>query len=117
VKITLSDYGNREKLALDEIVTEFQRLINKASSLYESSKQYGRLEDLEEAIEILELVMSIIGDYISPLILPSLGVFLFDRFNHTGSMDDLNRAISITRNVLDATPYDDPGQARVLSNL
>ncbi|KAK4068325.1 hypothetical protein Purlil1_13828 [Purpureocillium lilacinum] len=44
---------------------------------------------------------------------PSLG----ERFERTGSMDDLNRAVDIASQAVEATPQDDADRARQLEDL
>lgn len=61
--------------------------------------------------------MSIAGDYITPTMFVSFGILLTHRFEHTGSMDDLDRAISLARNAVDAASHEDPQQAWFLSSL
>lgn len=67
---------------------------------------------MEEAIGIIEtaeLAVSITGGYITPIMFALLGSLLTERFKHSGSMDDLDRAINVTRNAIDA-PHDTPLQ-------
>ncbi|KAL8367940.1 hypothetical protein RB599_003723 [Gaeumannomyces hyphopodioides] len=46
-----------------------------------------------------------------------LGSLLGRRFDRTGSMDDLNRAVEVTDMAVDATPQDHPDRAAILNNL
>jgi tetratricopeptide (TPR) repeat protein len=71
---------------------------------------------LDEVIKTLELMVNIMGDTKSSANV-YLGTFLRQRFERTGSMDDLDRAINITRNAVDATTYDDPLYAKNLFSL
>ena len=50
-------------------------------------------------------------------ILDSFGAMLSRRFERTGSIDDLNRAVDVTSMAVDATPQDHPDRAVILSNL
>ncbi|UKZ70866.1 uncharacterized protein TrAtP1_011835 [Trichoderma atroviride] len=111
--VALEEPG-REKPATD---IQLERLREKVSRLYEDFKQHGRREDLEEAIETGELAISIAGPYISPFMSLSLAILLSDRFEMTGSMDDLDRAVGIARNAVDAVPHDDAQQAAFLGSL
>jgi tetratricopeptide (TPR) repeat protein len=97
--------------------TQVRRLLNNASRLHKNFLQHGRLEDTEEAVEALELVMRIAGEYTPPHLFLGFGTLLSDRFKHTGSMDDLDQAISMIRKGLNATPHDDSHQARFLYTL
>ncbi|KAL7918917.1 CHAT domain-containing protein [Trichoderma austrokoningii] len=49
--------------------------------------------------------------------LSNLGSMLGRRFERTGSMDDLNRAVSVASDAVDATPHDHPHRAACLNNL
>ncbi|KAH8126913.1 hypothetical protein LI328DRAFT_163948 [Trichoderma asperelloides] len=114
--IALEEPG-REKPATDEISTQLEHLRARELSLYETFKQHGRLEDLEEAIETGELAISIAGDSIPPFMSLSLAILFSDRFEMTGSMADLDRAIGIARNAVDAVPHDNPQQAAFVGSL
>ncbi|PQE12949.1 TPR domain-containing protein [Rutstroemia sp. NJR-2017a BBW] len=90
---------------------------NQVARLLENYEQTGSLETLNKAIRIMEQVVDIVGEYITPDILSNLGVVLGRRFERTGSIEDLNRAIDITDIAVDATPQDYPNRANYLSNL
>ncbi|KAL5093247.1 hypothetical protein Trisim1_011052 [Trichoderma cf. simile WF8] len=93
------------------------RLLGEASRLSESFDQTGRLECLNDAIEKIELAINMSGEYTTIDMLNNFGVALGTRFRQTGSTDDLNQAISILGEVVDATPHNDPQRAGYLSNL
>ena len=50
-------------------------------------------------------------------ILSNFGAMLGRRFERTGSMDDLNRAVDIADMAVNITPQDHPDQAGYLNNL
>ncbi|KAK4097643.1 hypothetical protein N658DRAFT_269779 [Parathielavia hyrcaniae] len=50
-------------------------------------------------------------------LLNNLGNCLGTRFERTGSMDDLNRAVDVADKAVDATPQDHPDRAALLTNL
>lgn len=100
-----------------ETKDQLEHLPGKASRLYKSFSEYGRVEDLEEAIEAAELEVSTASSYVKPTTSVILGILLNQRFEHTGSMDDLNRAINLMRNAADATTHDDRDHAMFLSSL
>lgn len=117
VKIILTNYRDRERPAIDDMSIQLGYLNEKIATLWINYKQYGRLEDLAKAIEALELGTSIAGVYVNPKMFLSSGALIYERFQRTGSMDDLDRAIVSTRNAVDATTNDDPLQPEVLGTL
>lgn len=87
------------------------------SRLAENKKQTGDSENLDEAISTMEDTLAIGGGCLQPLVLGDLGVMLHKRFEQTGSLDDLNRAIDAVGQAVDATSEGDPDQALYLKNL
>jgi len=65
----------------------------------------------------MEQVLEVSGAYIEPGMLGNLGAMLGMRFERTGSMDDLNRAVDAATMAVDATPQDHPDRAGRLNNL
>jgi methyl coenzyme M reductase subunit C-like uncharacterized protein (methanogenesis marker protein 7) len=65
----------------------------------------------------MEQVIDMLREYITPHALSNLGAMLGRRFERTGSMDDLNRAVEVTNMAVDATPQDHPDRAACLNNL
>ncbi|KLU92421.1 hypothetical protein MAPG_11367 [Magnaporthiopsis poae ATCC 64411] len=94
--------------------------INQAVRLADNYQQTGRFEDLEEAVRIMEQAVDIRGESIQPDMLSNLGVMLAwlgRRFERTGSISDLNRAVEVTGEAMDATPQNHPDRAMYLNNL
>jgi hypothetical protein len=90
---------------------------NQAVRLVENYEQTVSLETLNKAIRIMEQVVDIVGEYITPDMLNILGVMLSKQFEHTGSIENLNRAVDVTDMVIDTIPQDHPDRAGYLSNL
>ncbi|KAK3391203.1 CHAT domain-containing protein [Podospora didyma] len=106
-----------EEPAVDEIGIQIRHLSHQAERLAESYQQTGRLEDLREAVTIMELALELGGAHIEPRMLSNLGAMLGMRFDRTGSIDDLNRAVDIASRAVDTTPQDHPDRAAILSSL
>ncbi|KAE8447330.1 hypothetical protein EG329_010888 [Mollisiaceae sp. DMI_Dod_QoI] len=92
-------------------------LNKKAKALAENYQQTGNLENLNEAIRIMEHVVDMAGEYIDPCVLSNLGDMLNIRFERTGSIEDLNRSIDASNMAADATPKDHPEHAHRLVAL
>ncbi|KAL6798176.1 CHAT domain-containing protein [Trichoderma sp. SZMC 28012] len=93
------------------------RLQGEANRLVESFEQSGRLEHLKQGIEKIELAISIAGEYTTPSMLNTFGAMLGSRSMKTGSMDDLDQAITVLSDAVDATPQNHPDRSTCLSNL
>lgn len=57
------------------------------------------------------------GTQIVLLYLNNLGIWLGKRFERTGSMDDLKRAVKVTDMALNSTPQGHPDRASLLNSL
>ncbi|KAK0611676.1 CHAT domain-containing protein [Immersiella caudata] len=101
----------------DERSIQIPYLNNEAIRLAKNYQQNGHLEDLKEAIRNLQQALKLGGAYFEPGILSNLGAMLGQLFEHTGSIDDLNRAVDFTTMAVDATPQNDPDRAGYLINL
>ncbi|KAI8628835.1 CHAT domain-containing protein [Xylariaceae sp. FL1651] len=88
-----------------------------AVRLAENYRHSGRLEDLNEAIRMMDQAMEIAGRYIQPYMMSNVGAFLGRRYERTGSIDDLNRAVDVAGQAVNATPEDHPDRAAILNNL
>ena len=82
-----------------------------------NDKETGNSEHLEEAISALERTLAEGGGHVQPTVLGYLGAVLYKRFERTGSLTDLNRAIDALGQAIDATPEGHSDQALYLSNL
>ncbi|KAI3326476.1 CHAT domain-containing protein [Xylariaceae sp. AK1471] len=96
---------------------EISSLNEGAVRLAENYRHSGRLEDLNEAIGMMDQAMKMAGRYIQPYMMSNLGAFLGMRFDRTGSIDDLNRAVNVADQAVNATPADHPDRAMYLNNL
>ena len=88
-----------------------------SSAPAENKKQAGNSEHLDEAISTMEQKIAVGGGCHQPLVLGDLGATLYKRFEQTGSLDDLNRAIDAVGQAIDATSEGISDQALYLSNL
>ena len=115
VRMTISQLM-RQELTFNE--TDIQSLNNQAISLAENYRQTGNLEALNQAIRIMEWTRDISGEYIQPSMLCRFGSMLGWRFERSGSIYDLNRAIDITSMLVETTTLqDDPNRAVLLHDL
>ncbi|KAJ3573299.1 hypothetical protein NPX13_g4752 [Xylaria arbuscula] len=108
---------SRQEPGSEESNTQIRSSNTEAARLAENYQQTGRLEDLNEAIRIMEQMIEMAGRYTQPFMLSNLGAFLGRRFERTGSIDDLNRAVNVADQAVDATPADHPDRAGRLNNL
>ncbi|KAF3174046.1 hypothetical protein TWF751_005186 [Orbilia oligospora] len=90
---------------------------NLAIKLFKKYEETGVLRTLNEAIDVMLQNLGLVGEHITPGMLSNFGVMLGTRFNRTGSMDDLNRAVEAVDIAVTATHQDHPDQANRLSNL
>lgn len=67
--------------------------------------------------ELFKLVLSTLPESKRVGLLADVGIALLDRFEQTGSMEDLNRAIVINEQAVESTPDDHADRARMLNNL
>ncbi|KAK6495590.1 hypothetical protein TWF481_002638 [Arthrobotrys musiformis] len=113
--------GTSQKIKQELIPEVSTQMINRneqrAIKLAENYEQTGILETLNEAISIMLRNVDLAGEYITPRILKNLAVMLGTRFNRTGSMDDLDRAVEVANMAVDATSQDHPDRAGRLNNL
>jgi hypothetical protein len=70
--VTISQRASQES-TFDEIDTQISHLNDQAARLAENYAQTGSLKDLNEAIRIIEQVIDMVGEYITPLVLSNLG--------------------------------------------
>ncbi|KAI0804900.1 CHAT domain-containing protein [Xylaria sp. FL0064] len=91
----------RAESTLEEINRQTSCLNNQAIKLAENYQQTGRLENLNEAIQIMEQLF----------VLSNLGAMLGRRFERTGSIDDVNLAVDIASLVVNTTPKSHPDRA------
>jgi len=96
---------------------EISSLDDKAARLADHYLPNGRFEDSIEAIQIMEQEIEMAGKHILPHMLSNLGIMLSRRFERTGSIDDLNRAVDVAEQAVNATPEDHPNRAGRLNNL
>lgn len=93
-------------------------LVRRTSSrLAENKKQTVNSEHLDEAISTIEQTLAVGGECLQPLVLGDLGAMLYKRFQRTGSLDDLNRAIDAVGQAIDATSEGISDQALYLRTL
>ncbi|KAK0766456.1 hypothetical protein N5P37_000180 [Trichoderma harzianum] len=86
--------------------------------LARSYQQTGRLKHLNKAIDIMELAIRITAKYITPTMLNDFGSILVMRFARTGSLNDLNQAVEIFREVVVTTqPHNHPNRVASLNFL
>jgi tetratricopeptide (TPR) repeat protein len=83
---------------------------------YENYQQTGSLENLNEVTRTIEQIGDMAGEYVTPDELSLLGVRLSKRFERTGSIKNLDRAINMMDNAV-ALTQDHFDQAMYLSNL
>ena len=102
---------NGNPIAIDDLVK-----IVKSSKVVGNDKETGNAEDLEEAISALERTLAE-GGQVQPIGLGNLGAMLYKRYERTGSLADLNRAIDAVGRAIDVTPAGHSDQALYLSNL
>ncbi|KAI0549740.1 CHAT domain-containing protein [Xylaria curta] len=77
-------------------------------AFYEEYMQHGNPTHLDKVIRFTEQVADIGCDYLEPLIHRALSEMLYQRFQATKSIDDLNRAIDLESKAGSKTPRDDP---------
>ncbi|KAL7919051.1 CHAT domain-containing protein [Trichoderma austrokoningii] len=105
-------YLNREESETEK--PTFLRRYTEAMGLFESFERMGSFECLNKAIKNIELEISILGEYSPPPLLSNFGMMLGRRSGLTGSMDDLNRAISFTSESINAAGSDHTERATLL---
>ncbi|KAI9896028.1 hypothetical protein N3K66_009097 [Trichothecium roseum] len=94
-----------------------QLLHNQAAQSRRKFQETGCVEYINEAIEIMEVIMSGEGNNITASILNNYAVMIGLRFERIGSINDLNRAVDVASEALDSTPQDHPDRAAYLNNL
>ncbi|TGJ72367.1 hypothetical protein EYR41_004266 [Orbilia oligospora] len=112
--------ANDERIELYIYATSPRRAHQKqnlAIKLFKKYEETGVLRTLNEAIDVMLQNLGLVGEHITPGMLSNFGVMLGTRFNRTGSMDDLNRAVEAVDIAVTATHQDHPDQANRLSNL
>ncbi|KAG8815833.1 hypothetical protein FRC17_000569, partial [Serendipita sp. 399] len=99
--------------------TEINNHFTNAVDQYETFKQTGNLDSLEQAISEFQLVAGMVSeDKPNRLaILNNLGLCLLQRFKQLGNVEDLEKAIAQMEAVLILTPYGHPDKPSLLSNL
>ncbi|KAF2174672.1 hypothetical protein K469DRAFT_756644 [Zopfia rhizophila CBS 207.26] len=89
----------------------------------------GLMEDLNRAVDVADMavnatpqdhpdqaaVLNNLGNWLG--MLNTLGNRLRTRFERTGLMEDLNRAVDVADMAVNATPQDHPDRATILNNL
>ncbi|KAK0717749.1 hypothetical protein B0T26DRAFT_303312 [Lasiosphaeria miniovina] len=119
--IVATNLGDDRRTDQEPVVNETgiqtRHLSSQAVRLAKSYEQIGHLEDLKEAIKIMEQVLELGGAYIEPDMLSNLGAMLGLQFIRIGSIDDLNRAVDVTSTAVDATSQDHPNRVTIFNNL
>ena len=82
-------------------------------------KRTGKIEDLEEAIQVARQAVDVTPKDHPDLAawLNNLGTKLESRYERTGKMEDLKEAIQVARQAVDVTPKDHPDLAAWLNSL
>lgn len=77
------------------------------------------MDDFDEAVKFINLAIDATpkGSPNNPILFSRLGELLCIRFEGTGSMDNVNFAIEVFNNVVEATPQDHPDKADRLRSL
>src|SRR5579871_6687221 len=75
------------------------------------------LDALVQNEKLLSLVSSVLPDSLRAALYGFLAFELISRFDRTGSMDDLNRAITMNEQAVAWTPEDHPNRGAMLTNL
>ncbi|KAL5090697.1 hypothetical protein Trisim1_004006 [Trichoderma cf. simile WF8] len=93
-------------------------------SLYEESVEYmnsfdrnNRLEDINKAIEKIDLATKEAGTYVPPDMLISFGTLLFRRSRKLDSIVDATQGIEITSSAISSMTLDDPIYGDALASL
>ncbi|KAK6502499.1 hypothetical protein TWF506_003080 [Arthrobotrys conoides] len=88
-----------------------------AIELFKKYEKTGILGTLNEGVDVMLQSIDLVGEHITPGMLSNFGVMLGTRFDRTGFMDDLNRAVEAADMAVTATPQDHPDRAACLNNL
>lgn len=93
--------------------------LNKAADYIDEFEQSGRLEVLNEAIDLLRQLLGLYlpGERGHPEVLGNLGAALLGRFEHDLDTGDLDAAITVLRQAVAITPRDYPFRSSILVNL
>lgn len=92
-------------------------LNDEAIILAETFQQTGRPEDLNQAIEHMEMAICIAGEHMIPAQLNNYGAMLHLQFKQTGLLDDLHQAVATTSKAVIATPHNALLYNDYISNL
>jgi tetratricopeptide (TPR) repeat protein len=77
----------------------------------------GKVEDLEEAIQVTRQAIKVTPKDRVAGFLSNLGIALESRYKCTRKIEDLEEAIQVTRQAIKVTPKDHPGLVGCLNNL
>jgi tetratricopeptide (TPR) repeat protein len=100
--------------------TQYNRIASMlAKTMYELYEQTESKEHIDIAVHFAQLSLHCTrrGDESEASRLNNLGVILGRRYERTGEMVDLEKAITRARNVVDLTPGNHPDRAMYLDNL
>ncbi|KAK4078282.1 uncharacterized protein Triagg1_3298 [Trichoderma aggressivum f. europaeum] len=103
--------------AAEEGIEAVTNLNSEAIKLVTDFHRTGRFEYLNGAIRSMDLAISKAGKHRTSSMLSNFGNMLSMRYKQTASMGDLDRAVSITSEAVDATPTNHPKRAAYLIDL
>lgn len=93
-------------------------LAARGAEALEKATDPGQPESLDKAIELLERAQAALSHHPAwPGILSVLGLALRERFDREGGVEDLERAIHVFRQAVDAAPDGDEARPVYASNL
>ncbi|TEB27228.1 TPR-like protein [Coprinellus micaceus] len=118
----LSDLNSVEEVASvnPQVQAEMLSILNELRSLsWSQFRRYGRLKDLEDAIDALQkAIPHVPEDHPDmPAMLSDLGVWLKNRFQFTGNLADVREAIVAHQKAIRLSPPDHPTLYGMHSNL
>ncbi|KAF8691882.1 hypothetical protein RHS03_08700, partial [Rhizoctonia solani] len=98
---------------------DYEELAKLASSHREEFQRYGKLDDIEKAIECDNKALSLIPYDNSAIAgqLTKLGINYSERFKRTGDMNDLAKSIEYSSRVVELTPDNHPDLPQHLASL
>ncbi|KAH6603228.1 hypothetical protein Trco_008003 [Trichoderma cornu-damae] len=90
---------------------------DEANKLFQRFQRNGCLKDANKGVRIMEQAIGLAGDNATPDMFFNCGMSLASRFLHSDSIDDINRAISLTDKAVDGTPCGHADRASYLEHL
>ncbi|KAF9774164.1 hypothetical protein IL306_007840 [Fusarium sp. DS 682] len=114
--VSLEQAASRDAMHSD-VNLRLRVLTKQAARSMASFEQSQHMQDLSVAIAIVDYLLPRVNPNKLTRLQNNLGVMLYKRYERTGALKDLNRAIEAMRASISITPHDSPDLADRLNNL